>query len=158
MQLLCHFLAVWLFTFFQEGTAAYGAQNISINLHFVPSKCEINYIENLLRLIFILAFSHCVFFSSLSICTYVVLSGCAFEIHFKFTCTFAACGLIWIWKEKSFKVTRLPFLGILSKKLWLASINYKKNNSTLNLTDVYGLSISMCATISFWASFMSATK
>lgn len=62
MQLLCHFLAVWLFTFFREGTAAYGEQNISINLHFVPSKCEINYIENLLRLIFILAFFFIVYF------------------------------------------------------------------------------------------------
>lgn len=62
-------LAVCLLPSSEPTTAA---KNTSINLHFVPLKCEINYIENLLRLIFILAF-----FIVCFPCT--ALSDCAFS-------------------------------------------------------------------------------
>lgn len=150
MQLLCHFLAVWLFTFFREGTAAYGAKYF-YQFAFRAIEMWNKLYWKFIKINFYFSIFFIVYFSPSS-CIYVVLSGCAFEIHFKFM-YIHICGrerFALVWEGRSFKVTRLPSLELISglrraRELWLKSINYIfENNSTLNLTDVCGLSTSAC--------------
>lgn len=84
MQLLCHFLSPFVFCLLPSEPPL---QKTSINLHFVPLKCEINYIENLLRLIFILAFFIVCFpCTALRLCllshSFSIFAGLIFEREF----------------------------------------------------------------------------